>query len=124
MFGTRLVPVDLSAMLVLYHHRKRELVVKQDSIGLAIGLGGGGGGVDVAVLDPFRGYAAPLRTHLGGATVVLDAFHVTRLGFATVDDVRRRVQRETTGHRGHKGDPLYGIRRLLRRGVERLSPVA
>jgi transposase len=80
--------------------------------------------VEVAVLDPFRGYAAPLRAHLGGATVVLDAFHVTRLGFTAVDDVRRRVQQETTGHRGRKGDPLYGIRRLLRRGAERLSPTA
>lgn len=31
-----------------------------------------------------------------------------------VDDVRRRVQQETTGHRGRKGDPLYGIRNTLR----------
>jgi transposase len=46
---------------------------------------------------------------------VLDAFHVVRLGFAAVDDVRRRIQREQTGHRGRTGDPLYRIRRLLRR---------
>jgi transposase len=46
---------------------------------------------------------------------VLDAFHVVRLGFAAVDKVRRRIQREQTGHRGRTGDPLYGIRRLLRR---------
>jgi transposase len=31
---------------------------------------------------------------------VLDAFHVVRLGFAAVDDVRRRIQQELTGHRG------------------------
>jgi transposase len=35
--------------------------------------------------------------------------------------VRRRVQRETLGHRGRNDDPLYGIRRLLTRGYERLS---
>ena len=75
-------------------------------------------GVAVAALDPFRGYATALRTHLPGATRVLDAFHVTRLGFAAVDEVRRRVQRETTGHRGRRDDPLYRIRRLLRRGHE------
>jgi transposase len=38
---------------------------------------------------------------------------VVRLGFAAVDDVRRRIQREDTGHRGRRDDPLYDIRRLL-----------
>ena len=52
---------------------------------------------------------------------VLDAFHATRLGFAAVDEVRRRVQQESTGHRGRKHDPLYRIRRLLRRRADRLS---
>jgi len=46
---------------------------------------------------------------------VLDAFHVVRHGFAALDDVRRRIQHEQTGHRGRRDDPLYGIRRLLRR---------
>jgi transposase len=55
---------------------------------------------------------------------VLDAFHVTRLGFAAVDDVRRRVQQESTGHRGRKDDPLYRIRRVLRRGHEHLTDIA
>ncbi|MBW3615136.1 MAG: transposase, partial [Actinobacteria bacterium] len=40
---------------------------------------------------------------------------------AAVDDVRRRVQQEVLGHRGRKGDPLYGIRRLLLVGAERLG---
>jgi transposase len=44
----------------------------------------------------------------------LDAFHVVRLGFAAVDDVRRRVQHHTYGHRGRRDDPLHGIRRVLR----------
>lgn len=52
---------------------------------------------------------------------VLDVFHVTRLGFAAVDEVRWRIQQELTGHRGHRADPLYSIRRLLRRGHEHHS---
>ena len=75
-------------------------------------------GISVAALDPFRGYATALRTALPHATRVLDAFHVIRLGFAAVDEVRRRVQQETLGHRGRQDDPLYRIRRLLRRGHE------
>ena len=81
-------------------------------------------GVTVAALDPFRGYATALRTSLPHATRVLDAFHVTRLGFAAVDDVRRRVQQDDLGHRGRKDDPLYRIRRVLRRGHEHLTDVA
>jgi transposase len=81
-------------------------------------------GITVAALDPFRGYATALRTSLPHAIRVLDAFHVTRLGFAAVDDVRRRVQQEDLGHRGRKGDPLYSIRRVLRRGHEHLTDVA
>ena len=81
-------------------------------------------GIKVAALDPFRGYANALTVSLPDATRVLDAFHVTRLGFAAVDDVRRRVQQETTGHRGRRDDPLYGIRRVLRRGFDNLSEKA
>jgi transposase len=31
------------------------------------------------------------------------------------------VQQDTTGHRGRSGDPLYGIRTLLRAGAENLT---
>ena len=48
----------------------------------------------------------------------LDAFHVVRLGQACVDDVRRRVQQQTLGRRGHRDDPLYRARRDLRRGLD------
>ena len=51
-------------------------------------------------------HGAPGRSHLANACV---------------DDVRRRVQRETTGHRGRRHDPLFGARRLMTRGMERLS---
>jgi transposase len=54
---------------------------------------------------------------------VLAAFHVVRLGTAVVDQVRRRVQQHTLGHRGHRDDPLYQIRGLLRHGAEHLTPL-
>jgi transposase len=43
------------------------------------------------------------------------------LGTQVVDEVRRRVQQEQLGRRGHKHDPLYKIRGLLRHGLEHLS---
>jgi transposase len=46
---------------------------------------------------------------------------VVRLATQVVDEVRRRVQQDTLGHRGHKQDPLYQIRGLLRHGVEHLT---
>jgi len=42
----------------------------------------------------------------------------------TLDEVRRRVQQRTLGHRGHKSDPLYRARRRLLAGHERLSEPA
>jgi transposase len=78
-------------------------------------------GVEHAALDPFRGYANALRDELPDAVAVLDAFHVVKLGTQVVDEVRRRVQQDTLGRRGHKDDPLYKIRGLLRRGAEHLS---
>ena len=55
------------------------------------------------------------------AVAVLDAFHVVKLGTKAVDEVRCRVQQDTLGHRGRKGDPLYGIRTILRCGQEKLT---
>jgi Transposase len=67
--------------------------------------------VTTAALDPYRGYASALRTALPDAVCVLDAFPVVRLGFAAVDDVRRRIQQEQLGHCGRAGEPFIGIRR-------------
>ncbi len=77
--------------------------------------------VDVATLDPFQGYKSAIDEELADATAVLDAFHVVALGTRCVDEVRRRVQQATTGHRGRKGDPLYGIQTILRAGQENLT---
>lgn len=78
-------------------------------------------GIKTAALDPFRGYANAIRDELPEAITVLDAFHIVKLGSAMVDEVRRRIQQETLGHRGRKGDPLYGIRRTLQIGAEHLT---
>jgi transposase len=80
--------------------------------------------VRFAALDPFRGYATALAVQLPGAVRVLDAFHVVKLGFGVAGEVRRRVQQDTLHHRGHKGDPLYGARRVLRRRADRLNDKA
>src|SRR5450830_264576 len=78
-------------------------------------------GVQVATLDPFRGYANAIDGELGDAVPVLDAFHVVKLGTQVTDEVRRRVQQDTLGHRGHAGDPLFRARNILRRGAEHLT---
>jgi transposase len=78
-------------------------------------------GIGVATLDPFHGYKNAIDDHLEDAVAVLDAFHVVKLGTAAVDEVRRRVQQQIHGHRGRKGDPLYGIRTILRCGAEKLT---
>ncbi len=46
---------------------------------------------------------------------------MVKLGSQVLDEVRRRVQQATLGHRGHRDDPLYKVRRLLRHGVEHLT---
>ncbi|MFT7646186.1 MAG: transposase [Candidatus Poriferisodalaceae bacterium] len=44
-----------------------------------------------------------------------------KLANQRLDEVWRRVQNETVGHRGHREDPLYRARRLLTRADERLD---
>ena len=77
--------------------------------------------IGVVALDPWRGYATAMGVHLGHATLVVDHWHVVRLANQCVEEVRRRVQQETLGHRGRAGDPLYGIRKLLVMAAERLD---
>jgi transposase len=77
--------------------------------------------VETVSVDPWRGYLQPVRRLLPRAQVVVDHFHLIRLANQVVTEVRQRTQQEVTGHRGRKGDPLYGIRHLLLRGRERLT---
>jgi transposase len=68
------------------------------------------------------GAGTPARWSPGLATrVVVDHFHAVRLANAVVDQVRRRTQQATLGHRGRKHDPLDRIRKLLLTAAERLT---
>ena len=78
-------------------------------------------GVDTVALDPWRGYASALVAPLGHARVVVDHFHAIRLANTVVDQVRRRTQQATLGHRGRKRDPLHRIRKLLLTAHEQLT---
>jgi transposase len=75
----------------------------------------------VAVTDLHEPFRAALSARLGHATQVADPFHVVGVGTRAVDTVRRRIQQETLGHRGRKGDPLYRARKLLTLAAERLD---
>ncbi len=78
-------------------------------------------GVRVVALDLTETYRSGLNPHLAHATRVADPFHVVRVGNRMLDQVRRRVQNETLGHRGQKVDPLFRVRKLLLKGHERLD---
>jgi len=79
--------------------------------------------VGVVALGSHRGYANAISQHLGHATMVVDRWHAIRLANALVDDVRRRVQQQTTGHRGRKNDPLYRIKRTLLQAADTLLDI-
>ena len=83
--------------------------------------------IEVVCCDPHEGYRSGITrarrdTHLSDSVkIAADAFHIVRLANQALDGARRRVQNETTGHRGRKGDPLYHARKLLLMGAERLD---
>ena len=78
-------------------------------------------GITVVATDLAESFRAGLSPGLVHARRVADPFHVVRVGNRCVDQVRRRVQNDTLGHRGRKADPLYRIRKLLLTGSERLD---
>ena len=61
----------------------------------------------VRALDMSATYAAVYTVILPKAAQVVDCFHVIALANRALDEVRRRVQNEQTGHRGRRDDPLY-----------------
>ena len=77
--------------------------------------------IDWAVLDLSGPWRLTFDTVVPWATQVADSFHVTKLADQCLDEVRRRVQNETLGHRGRKHDPLCRSRRLLTHADERLD---
>jgi len=74
-----------------------------------------------ATLDLSGPYRKVFDTILPDATQIADPFHVVKLANFVLDEVRRRVQNETLGHRGRKTDPHYRIRKLMTIAHERLN---
>ena len=70
-------------------------------------------GIRWAVLDLSGPYRAAFNAAVPKARQVADPFHVVGLGNDALNEVRRRVQNQTLGHRGRKDDPLYRARKLL-----------
>ncbi|HTV11304.1 MAG TPA: ISL3 family transposase [Acidimicrobiales bacterium] len=75
-------------------------------------------------LDMSATYAAVYSVILPKAAQVVDPFHVISAANRCLDEVRRRVQAEQTGHRGRRDDPLYRARRALLMAEERLDDKA
>jgi transposase len=78
--------------------------------------------VQVVCIDLCSIYAAAVRRMLPHAVLTVDLFHVVQLAVKAVGDVRRRVVRARYGRRGRSGDPEYGVKGLLVRNLEHLSP--
>ena len=55
---------------------------------------------------PSRDSKNAIDDQLQDATSVLDAFHIVKLAGDALDEVRRRVQQDTTGHRARTSDSL------------------
>jgi transposase len=78
--------------------------------------------VQVVAIDMCSIYASAVRRMLPSAQLVVDLFHVVQLAVKMTGDVRRRSVREKYGRRGRSGDPEYGVKGLLVRNLEHLSP--
>lgn len=65
------------------------------------------------VVDLSGPYRSAFGATLPHAQQVADPFHVIRLANSAIDDMRRKVQNETTVGRGTQRAPLYRTRRLL-----------
>lgn len=78
--------------------------------------------IEVVAIDMCTVFLSAVRRALPQAQVAVDLFHVVQLAVKAAGDVRRRATREKYGRRGKKGDPEYGLKGLLSRNLENLSP--
>jgi transposase len=78
--------------------------------------------VQVVAIDMCTIYQSAVRKMLPRARIAVDLFHVVQLAVKAAGDVRRRAIRELYGRRGKSGDPEYGIKHLLEKNLENLSP--
>ncbi|VEI03079.1 Transposase and inactivated derivatives [Acidipropionibacterium jensenii] len=72
-------------------------------------------------MDGFTGFKTAAAEEVPDATEVMDPFHVVQLAGDALDRTRTRVQQDTCGHRGRKGDPLFGVRLTLHTGRDLLT---
>ena len=79
-------------------------------------------GIEVVAIDPCAAYAHAVRKALPHATVVVDHFHLDRLGNDMLTKVRRRVTWDNRDRRGRLIDPEWANRRRLLTARERLAP--
>ncbi|WP_193073272.1 MULTISPECIES: ISL3 family transposase [unclassified Brevibacterium] len=77
--------------------------------------------IEVVAMDGFSGFKTAAAEELPDAVEVMDPFHVVKLAGDALDEARRRIQQETTGHRGRAKDPLYRARRTLHTGTSLLT---
>ena len=77
--------------------------------------------IEVVAMDGFTGFKSAAVEEVPDATEVMDPFHVVQLVGDGLDQARQRVQQETCGHRGRKGDPLFGARLTLHTGRDLLT---
>lgn len=73
-------------------------------------------------MDGFTGFKTAAAEELPDSAAVMDPFHVAQLADEAVDTYRQRVQQDTYGHRGRRGDSLYQARRTLIRPAGPYSP--
>ena len=78
--------------------------------------------IEIVAIDMCTVFASAVRRALPQAQIAVDLFHVVQLAVKTAGDVRRRAIREKYGRRGKKDDPEYGLKGLLGRNLEDLSP--
>ena len=72
-------------------------------------------------MDGFTGFKTAAAEELPAVIPVMDPFHVIRLAGDALENCRRRVQHDTFGRRGMKGDPLYQAGRTLLTGAGLLT---
>lgn len=77
--------------------------------------------IEIVAMDGFSGYKSAAASQLPGAVTVMDPFHVVHIDIDALEQCRQRVQQETLGHRGRKGDPLYAARKTLLTGTDILT---
>ena len=78
--------------------------------------------IEVVAIDPCAAYAKAVRTALPNAVLVVDNFHLHRLGNEMVTKVRRRVTFDNRDRRGRLVDPEWANRTRLLTAGERLRP--